>query len=78
MVGGYSGEQSDLCGVGGVLFYLLTCTPPAAVGNRDIAQLLLGKGISERTAQCIAQALQMNAKLRFQSAAAMQNALKGG
>ena len=74
---GYADERSDLCGVGGVLFYLLTCRPPAAVGNRDIAKLLIDKGISERTGQCIAQALQMDAKLRFQSAAAMRNALSG-
>jgi|GEM_PF-4744611 len=74
---GYADERSDLFGVGGTLFYLLTSTPPGLIGNRNAAQILLSKGVSERTAWCIAQALQMDADLRFQSAAAMRQALCG-
>jgi serine/threonine-protein kinase len=74
---GYADERSDLFGVGGTLFYLLTSTPPSFIGNRNVAQLLLSKGVSNRTARCIAQALQMDANLRFQSAAAMSRALCG-
>jgi serine/threonine protein kinase len=74
---GYADERSDLFGVGGTLFYLLTSMPPGLIGNRNVAQLLLRKGVSNRTARCIAQALQMDANLRFQSAAAMRRALCG-
>ena len=74
---GYSDERSDLFGVGGTLFYLLTSTPPGFIGNRNVAQFLLSKGVSNRTARCIAQALQMDANFRFQSAAAMRRALCG-
>ena len=74
---GYADERSDLFGAGGTLFYLLTSEPPGAIGNRNVAQLLLSEGVSNRTARCIAQALQMDAGLRFQSAAAMRRALCG-
>jgi serine/threonine-protein kinase len=74
---GYADERSDLFGVGGTLFYLLTGKPPGLIGNRNVARLLLGKGVSNRTARCIAQALQMDASLRFQSATAMRRALRG-
>jgi serine/threonine protein kinase len=73
----YADERSDLFGVGGTLFYLLTSTPPGFIGNRNVAQFLLSKGVSNRTARCIAQALQMDANFRFQSAAAMRRALCG-
>ena len=74
---GYSDERSDLFGAGGTLFYLLTSESPGFIGNRNVAQLLLSEGVSERTARCIAQSLQMEAGLRFQSAAAMRWALCG-
>lgn len=74
---GYADERSDLFGVGGTLFYLLTSTPPGSIGNRNVATLLLSKGVSNRTARCIAQALQVDASLRFQGAVAMRRALCG-
>ena len=74
---GYADERSDLFGAGSTLFYLLTSAPPGSIGNRNVTQLLLSKGVSNRTARCIAQALQMDAGLRFQSAAAMRWALCG-
>jgi serine/threonine protein kinase len=74
---GYADERSDLFGAGSTLFYLLTSTPPGSIGNRNVAQILMSKGVSDRTARCIAQALQMDSGLRFQSAAAMRRALCG-
>jgi len=74
---GYSDERSDLFGAGSTLFYLLTSEAPGSIGNRNVAQLLLSKGVSNRTARCIAQALQMDPGLRFQSATAMCRALCG-
>jgi len=74
---GYADERSDLFGAGSTLFYLLTSSPPGSIGNRNVAHLLLSKGVSNRTARCIAQSLQMDAGLRFQSAAAMRWALCG-
>jgi serine/threonine protein kinase len=75
---GYADERSDLFGAGSTLFYLLTSETPGSIGNRNVAQLLLSDGVSNRTARCIAQALQMDAGLRFQSATAMRRALCGG
>ena len=74
---GYADEKSDICGVGGTLFYLLTCSPPGFIGTRDAAGVLVGNGVSQRTAHCIAQALQLDPKLRFGSASAMRRALTG-
>ena len=74
---GYADERSDLFGAGSTLFYLLTSTPPGSIGNRNVAQILISKGVSDRTSRCIAQALQMDSSLRFQSAAAMSRALCG-
>ena len=75
---GYADQRSDLYGVGGTLFYLLTCRPPGSIGNRDPADLLMNQGVTQRTAHCIAQALQIDPKLRFGSAFEMGSALKGG
>jgi serine/threonine protein kinase len=72
---GHADERSDLFGVGGVLFYLLTSTAPGFIGDRDVAELLVGKGVSQTTAKCIAQALRIKPEERFQSAAAMRKAL---
>jgi serine/threonine protein kinase len=74
---GFADERSDVYGVGGILFYLLTCTPPGNISNRDIGDILISKGISQRTAKCIAQALQLDANFRFHSAIVMRRALCG-
>ena len=74
---GYADERSDLFGAGSTLFYLLTSAPPGSIGNRNVAEILLSKGVSIRTTRCIAQTLQMDSGLRFQNAAAMRWALCG-
>jgi serine/threonine-protein kinase len=73
---GYSDEKSDIYGVGGVLFYVLTGKPPGSIGSADnLAGELSQAGASARTAKCIEQALQIDAKLRFASASAFKRAL---
>jgi tRNA A-37 threonylcarbamoyl transferase component Bud32 len=72
---GHADVRSDIFGVGGVLFYLLTSTAPGFIGNRDVAELLVSKGVSQTTAKCIEQALRIKPEERFQSAAAMRKAL---
>jgi serine/threonine protein kinase len=74
---GYADERTDLCGLGGVLFYLLTSIAPGFIGNQDVATLLVDKGVTRPTARCIAQALQLDTNSRFRDAAAMRRALCG-
>jgi uncharacterized membrane protein/tRNA A-37 threonylcarbamoyl transferase component Bud32 len=78
---GISDGRSDIYGVGGILLYLLTCTAPGKLGEMgryDIKELLLSKDISANTATCIAQALQLDPKYRYQSTKAMRRALFPG
>jgi serine/threonine protein kinase len=72
---GYSDVRSDLCALGGVLFYLLTCAPPGYVGNSNVVDLLATKGVSTNTAKCIEQAIRIKPDDRFQSASSMRKAL---
>jgi serine/threonine-protein kinase len=72
---GYSDVKSDLFGVGGILFYLLTSTAPGFIGSQDIVELLVTKGVTQQTAKCIEQALRITPAERFQSAAVMRRAL---
>ncbi len=73
---GHADGRADLCGVGNTIFYLLTSTRPRLQGNNtDIADLLMSRQVSERTAKCIAQAMNMDPDLRFKDARAMRLAL---
>lgn len=72
---GYADVRSDLCSLGGILFYLFTCTPPGFIGGRDTADILLARGVSQHTAQCIEQVLRIKPEERFQTATAMRKAL---
>ncbi len=73
----YADERSDIYGIGSILFYLLTCERPGFIRDRDVVSLLEEKGVSHRTAKCVAQALQLDPNFRFQTAAAMRRALTG-
>ena len=73
---GHADERADLCGVGNTLFYLLTSTRPGLRGSTaDTTDVLTARGVSERTAKCIDQAMNSNPDLRFKDAGAMRQAL---
>jgi len=75
---GYADKRSDIYGVGSTLYYMLTCERPGFIKERDVVSLLIEKGVSQRTAKCVDQALQLDPNFRFQSADAMRRALTGG
>jgi len=55
---------------------VLTCKTPGSLGRSEtIAEALGQSGVSEKTARCIEQALQIDAQARFSSALAMHKAL---
>ena len=59
------------------MFYLLTCQRPSFIGNKNLVDFLSVKGISQRTAKCVDQALQLDPSFRFQTAAVMCSAILG-
>ncbi len=67
--------RTDIYQAGGTLYYMLTCTTPASLAGRDVYSALIRKGISDRTARCIAQALRFDPNQRFQSVKVMSQAL---
>ena len=75
---GFTDEKSDIYGVGSILLYMLTSLRIGFIGNKNTFDLLLSKGISQRIAKCIDQALQMDPAFRFQTAAVMRTAILGG
>lgn len=74
IVGRYD-TRSDLCGLGNTLFYLLTTIQPGDVLNGSFAAVMMEKGVSQNTAKCVAQAMNVDPNQRFKRAAAMRNAL---
>jgi serine/threonine-protein kinase len=72
---GFADRRSDIYGAGGILLYMLTGKTPAGLGRPDILGYLVDNGISQKTAKCIDQALQVDPDKRFSSALAMRRAL---
>ena len=77
VVRGYSDARSDIYGTGATLFYILTSLPPGSSGAVRPFDLLIGRGISNRTAACLQQALSMDPAHRFKDAATMRSTLLG-
>jgi serine/threonine protein kinase len=77
MAKGFADQRSYIYCVGAILYYILTCERPGFLKGRDVVSILTEKGISQRTAKCIDQALQLDPEFRFQTAAAMRRSLTG-
>jgi serine/threonine-protein kinase len=75
---GFTDERSDVYGVGSILFYMLTSQRIGYIGDKKLIEFLSSKGISQRTAKCVDQALQMDPAFRFHTVAVMRSALLGG
>lgn len=74
---GFTDERSDVYGVGSILLYMLTSQRIGYMGSQNLVDFLTNRGISQRTAKCIDQALQMDPAFRFQTADAMRRAILG-
>lgn len=67
--------RTDIYQAGGTLYYLLTCASPGSLAGSDVYKALIRKGVSDRTAGCLAQALRFEPNQRFQSVRVMSQAL---
>jgi len=88
-LGGDSDGRSDLCGLAQTCIYLLTLRQPNEICQslfksswprtydeaEDLAVYLISKGVSRRTARCLAQAVHYYPGSRFSDARAMRAAL---
>ncbi len=91
-IGGESDQRCDLCGLAQACIYLLTLKQPNEIWSelfksnwprsyseaKAVADYLIGKGVSNRTAKCLAQSILFSPDNRFADVNAMRAALSSG